>query len=166
MLGRPGCIGPAPDKIYIIFPQHLSSVRHKKNFRSWGLGSRLSVGSRVQTIGLEIGAQCSAKIRFLVVCNISPLFFVSRYPFQPRMDWSRPRRASSEPPVWFECKGEKLWRNKKTETRNYPQTPHVWSRTCKGTLHHLGVDLIDFFSQIFLATSGAMNSRVPTIELI
>ena len=47
MLGRPGCIGPAPDKIYIIFPQHLSSVRHKKNFRSWGLGSRLSVGSRL-----------------------------------------------------------------------------------------------------------------------
>ena len=67
--------------------------------------------------------------------NHWPLFVEWQYPCQPRRDWSHRRRASSGQPGCANC-GIILISGCQ-EDEAYPQTPHVWSRTCKGTLHHL-----------------------------
>ena len=87
------------------------------------MGSRIPSVSWIQGPDYRTGnrAQCSSKTRFLVVCNISPLFFVSRYPFQPRMDWSRPRPASSEPPEWFDCEEKNYEGTKKQKLEITPK---------------------------------------------
>ena len=155
MLGRPGCIGPAPDKIYdtsILCPSQKTSGHEVRDLVCL-LGPDYRTGNR---------AQCSAKTRFLVVCNISPLFFVSRYPFQPRMDWSRPRPASSEPPEWFDCEEKNYEGTKKQKLETTPKL-HM-SEAGLAKVHFITWALIWFFLTNISATSGAMNSRVPTIE--
>ena len=103
--------------------------------------------------------------------NHWPLFVEWQYPCQPRRDWFHRRRASSEQPGCANC--GIILISGCHEDDAYPQTPCLMLDLQRYTSSpDKSVSIIQALNIVHLvlkrikscSTSGAMNSRVPTME--